>query len=204
MITLSQPAAPHCLGEFANMAPQPDFGIFAFQDCKDEIRARLVINQHYQCAYCERPIEDEAGAFHIDHVKSQHDAPHLRFVITNLVASCETTDTCGHNHGSLSVPDELHPYSAPDLHLAFKCDSLGELTSSSLSAAAQQFAFVQLNLNHPGLKAQRKIVIAKLQQYTLAAGTNARRKLKHLSTRSTGFISLHFQELGRFGFALPA
>lgn len=204
MISLATPTAPHCLAGFAIMAPQPDFGIFAFQDCKDKIRALLVENQHHQCAYCERPIEDEPGSFHLDHVKSQHDAPARRFDITNLVASCETTTTCGHHHGSNSVPDELHPYLAADLHLAFECSSLGELTSTTLSANAQHFAFNDLNLNAPGLKTQRQTVIAKLQQYTLATGTNARRRLKELSTRRTGFISLHSQLLGRFGYALPS
>ena len=204
MISLATPTAPHCLADFAIMEPPPDFGIPAFQDCKDQIRALLVENQHYQCAYCERPIEDEPGSFHLDHVKSQHEAPARRFDITNLVASCETATTCGHNHGSNSVPDELHPYLVADLHLAFKCSSLGELTSTTLSANAHHFAFNDLNLNAPGLKTQRQNVISKLRQYTLAAGTNARKKLKHLPTRGTGFMSLYTQILGPFGYTLPA
>jgi uncharacterized protein (TIGR02646 family) len=192
------------LAAFSIMEPQPDFGIFAFQDCKDEIRDRLVKNQHHQCAYCERPIEDEVGSFHLDHVKSQHEAPTRRFDITNLVASCETASTCGRKHDSNSVPDELHPYLAADLHLAFHCSSLGELSSSTLSAMARQFAFEDLNLNDPGLKSQRAKIMATLMQYTIAAGTNARKKLKDLPTRGTGFMSLYAQLLGRFGYAIPA
>lgn len=185
------------------MEPPPDFGILAFQDCKKQIRALLVVNQHYQCAYCEKPIEDESDSFHLDHVRSQHDDPSRRFDISNLVASCETTSTCGHKHGALSVPDELHPYLAPNLHLTFHCSSLGELSNLTLSALTAQFAFQDLNLNDPGLKSQRATVMNKLMQYTVSAGTNARRKLKDLSTRRTGFISLHFQLLGRFGYTLP-
>lgn len=203
MISLRTPTAPHSLAAFAAMVPQPDFGIPAFHRCKHEIRALLVTNQHHQCAYCERPIEDEPGSFHLDHVKSQLHAPARRFDITNLVASCETKSTCGIHHESDSVPDDLHPYIAQDLHLAFYCSSLGELSSDVLPESAREFAFKKLNLNTPGLKTQRTIVITRLRQYTIALGTNAKKRLKKLSTRKTGFISLHFQELSRFGYTLP-
>lgn len=203
MISFTPPAAPHCLADFAIMDPAPDFGALAFQDCKNQIRARLVLNQHYQCAYCERPIEDVPHSFHLDHVESQHHAPHRRFDITNLAASCETDSTCGHKHGSNSVPAELNPYLALDLHLAFHCDSEGELSSVTLSGAARQFTFENLNLNDPGLKSHRARVMVLLMQYTLAAGTNARRRLKDLSTRKTGFISLYVQLLARFGYTTP-
>lgn len=204
MITLATPAAPPCLAAFAAMDPPPDFGIPAFVECKGQVREKLLANQHYQCAYCERPIEDRPGDCHLDHVHPQSKLDSGRFVISNLVASCETDTTCGKQHADERVPDELNPYLSGNLHLAFDCSSEGELFAVSLSEPVAQFANAHLGLNDPGLKTVRSIVIAKLMLYIIGTGTNPRKRLKTLSTRSTGFLSLHFKLLGRFGFSLPS
>jgi len=129
--------------------------------------------------------------------------PKRRFDITNLVAACQKDHTCGHSHKDNPVPDELNPYLASNLHAAFECDSGGELIAVGLSESAATYAFARLNLNDPGLQSERSRVIAKLRQYTIALGVGARKKIKSLSTSNTGFISLHIQELGRFGFKAP-
>jgi hypothetical protein len=80
---------------------------------------------------------------------------------------------------------------------------MGELYSNSLSETAWEFAEVRLNLNAPGLKSARAAVISRLRQQTMALGTNAKRRISALSTQGVGFISLHAQELGRFGYSVP-
>jgi hypothetical protein len=204
MISLTPPAARPCLEEFARKTPPPSFDVIAFQSCKELTRKDLLENQRYQCAFCESPIEDDGQSTHLDHLITQDADPNRRFDITNLVACCQNASTCGHKHGSRSVPDELNPYIARNLHATLPCDSMGELYPDSLSESAWQFAEVSLNLNAPGLKSARAAVIAALRQRTTALGTNARRRIANLSTDGVGFISLHAQELGRFGYSCPS
>jgi hypothetical protein len=83
------------------------------------------------------------------------------------------------------------------------CDSRGELYTDNLPEHVWKFAELRLNLNAPGLKSHRANIIRMLRQQTIASGTGARRRLALLSTNGIGFISLHAQELGRFGFTIP-
>lgn len=203
MISLPVPSAPPCLAPFAADPLAIEFDALPFQACKRQVQRRLADNQHGQCAFCEAPINQGNAPFHLDHLSTQSHAPLRRFDITNLVASCNKEDTCGHKHGSHDVPNDLNPYLAKQLHLAMPCDSMGELYNASLSPAAWNFAQTQLNLNAPGLKSVRATVISHLQKRTIALGTNARRRLANLSTQGVGFISLHAQILGHFGFSVP-
>lgn len=213
MISLATVSPPGCLATFPTRSPLPEFKADDFQSCKRQIRALLIENQYHQCAYCEVPIVRKPGSFHLDHVESQSENIGRRFDITNLVAACLAPHTCGHGHGSASVPSELDPYRAPHLHRNFECHSDGELSAQGLSAAAESFALTPkdpnnpeeptLNLNDPGLVSQREQVVKRLMQYTSALGTNARRNLKNLTTEGVGFRSLHCQYLGKFGFPEP-
>ena len=209
MISFPTPTPPSCLLAFSLQNPTPSFHgnkSLPFQDCKVETRAQLLANQHYQCAYCETPLSDHGESTHLDHMEPQGDCggnPSRRFDITNLVAACQTAHTCGHKHGNNTIPDELNPYLASDLHTAFECNSAGELTAVALPESTASVAMTQLNLNDPGLQSERSTIIAKLRQYTIALGVGARKKIKSLATTDTGFISLHIQELGKFGFKAP-
>ena len=203
MISLATANPPGCLSSFAATVPLAAFNDCAFIECKRQVRSLLLLNQHHQCAYCESPITDEGCSSHLDHIESQNDKETRRFDITNLVAACQSNETCGHGHGSDSVPDELNPYVAACLHKAFHCDSNGELSAINLSASAETFAMQKLNLNAPGFKSQRALLISKLMQHTISLGTNARQRIKNLSTSNVGFRSLHYQILGKHGFPSP-
>ncbi len=210
MISIKIVNPPRCLAGFASRSPLPRFDAPAFQSCKNQIRTQLLLNQLHQCAYCERPIEDCGDSSHLDHIESQYDNQARRFDITNLVAACQTSHTCGHAHGRHSVPAELDPYRSPGLHSKLSCHSSGELEACGLSAAAEEFALgakgseaPTLNLNDPGLISRRELIIVQLMQQTVALGTNAKRKLRSLSTHGVGFQSLHYQYLARFGFPTP-
>ena len=203
MISLSPVPARPCLADFARLSPPPAFDGLAFQSCKGATRKDLLENQAHQCAYCEKPLKNDGNSTHLDHLVSQDAAPSRRFDITNLVACCQPPETCGHNHGSHSIPDDINPYLVSNLHTAMYCQSDGELYPESLTSDAWEFANLRLNLNAPGLKTLRAEIIRKLRQETIALGTNARRRVASLSKPSVGFISLHAQELGRFGFKVP-
>ena len=203
MISLSPVSARQCLGEFARATPPPLFDGLAFQSCKCLTRTDLLENQNYQCAFCESPLEDNGQSTHLDHLITQDANSLRRFDIRNLVACCQNDSTCGHKHDRYSVPDELNPYIANNLHLVISCDSGGELYSDSLPDTVWEFAEVRLNLNALGLKSARAAVISSLMQRTNQQGTNARRRISSLSTQGVGFISLHYQILGKFGFPEP-
>lgn len=202
MISLCPVSARSCLEDFARETPTPLFGGLAFQTCKGLTRKDLLANQRHQCAFCESPLEDNGQSTHLDHLITQDADPNRRFDILNLVARCQNPLTCGHKHGSYSVPDEINPYIARNLHLVLICDSRGELYSESLPDAAWEFSMIRLNLNAPGLKSAREAVILRLRQQTIALGAKVRGRISKLST-NVGFISLHAQELGRFGYSIP-
>jgi uncharacterized protein (TIGR02646 family) len=207
MISLSTPAPRDCLTAFSRQSPPPEFDCLAFQTCKQKTRKDLLGNQQHQCAFCESPIKDDGNSTHLDHLMPQDLDASRRFDIHNLVACCQDNKTCGHKHKSHPVPDELNPYLARNLHRSMLCHSTGELYNATdahaLSAQAWKFAQVHLNLNSPELQMTRKVVMSQIQKQTIALGTNARKRIKNLSTKDVGFLSLHQQLLGRFGFTLP-
>lgn len=207
MISISPPSPRDCLVAFSRQSPPPEFDCLAFQTCKQKTRRDLLANQHHQCAFCESPIKDDGDSTHLDHLMPQDLDASRRFDVHNLVASCQDTRTCGHKHKNHPVPDELNPYLAKNLHRAMPCHSTGELYNATdadaLSPQAWAFAQVHLNLNAPELQMIRRVVIAQIYKQTIALGSNARKRIKNLSTKEIGFISIHHQLLGRFGFTLP-
>lgn len=204
MISFNTIPEPQCLADLAVAQPLPKFGDPGTHDClKRVLRPALLANQSYQCAYCEAPIKDDGDSCHLAHIISQNDDPNRRFDVTNLMAACQCKDSCGHGHGEASVPEELNPYLAPNLHRRFHCDGLGKLTATGLSPSSESFAFGPVNLNAPGLKTQRETMISNLMSLTISLGTKAKQKIRTLSTRERGFISLHYQILGEYGFPEP-
>lgn len=206
MISLTTCTAPACLDKYSKLDPIPAFDALAFQTCKKSTRTILLENQHYQCGYCETPLVNNGESTHIDHIEPQGDNggnPKRRFDITNLIASCQVKGCCGDQRKQNPLPDTLNPYIAANLDEAFHCSSSGELSNSNLASEAFKYAEQNLNLNCLALKTQRATVIFKLRQHTIALGANARKKIKNLSTKDTGFISLHYQVLGKHGFPKP-
>lgn len=204
MISFRPIGSPQCLSDLAAADPMPEFDAPGAHDClKRLVRRDLLVNQAYQCAYCESPIENDGTSCHLAHIASQKDAPNRRFDISNLMAACQAQDRCGHGHGEASVPDELNPYLAQKLHERFHCAGDGKLTARGLSEDAENFALGPMNLNAPGLKTYRAGIIMRLMNHTIALGTNNRRKIRNLSTLDRGLRSLHYQILGRHGFPEP-
>jgi len=204
MISFQPIPAPQCLNDLAAVTPMPGFDAPGAHDClKRVLRPALLSNQGHQCAYCESPIVDNGDSCHLAHIASQTNDSKRRFDVTNLMAACQCGYTCGHGHGKLSVPDELNPYSAQKLHQRFHCAGDGKLSACNLSPDAEAFAFGLVNLNAPGLKTHRRGIILGLMTQTNSLGTNARKRLRNLSTSDRGFRSLHYQELGKFGFPEP-
>jgi hypothetical protein len=133
---------------------------------------------------------------------SQRKHPEKQFEITNLLASCQTAETCDQRKKSHDLPAALDPYQTPNLQDIIVCDSLGTLDFSGLPPAAARFAETHLNLNSPALKSQRAGIIAGIQSMTVALGTNARKRLRSLPPPTVGFRSLYYQQLKHLGQTL--
>lgn len=65
-------------------------------ECRQEVRLELVVTQDEYCAYCERRCDVGNPAWHVDHFRPQSRFPNLTMSWDNLVASCGSSNHCGH------------------------------------------------------------------------------------------------------------
>jgi hypothetical protein len=66
MISFQPIPAPQCLSDLAAADPVPGFDAPGAHDClKRVLRPALLLNQGYQCAYCESPIENDGDSCHL-------------------------------------------------------------------------------------------------------------------------------------------
>ena len=77
----------------------------------DEYRAvkgSLICQQDNLCGYCEIVIQMTDS--HIEHLKDKHNYPLDKFNYNNFIASCQHTDSCGHNKGTGYFPKFVSPF----------------------------------------------------------------------------------------------
>jgi uncharacterized protein (TIGR02646 family) len=67
------------------------------------IRQQALEEQFYLCAYCCQRIKD-ITACHNEHIEAQSLNPQRTLDFTNIVASCNTKNQCGHAHKSQFLP----------------------------------------------------------------------------------------------------
>lgn len=66
------------------------------------IRASCISEQYGLCAYCCQSITiDDA---HNEHLEAQDHAPNRTLDFSNIVASCQRPDQCGHGRGTVPLP----------------------------------------------------------------------------------------------------
>lgn len=89
--------APEFLEKFKEKNPTADYDSDSFKPLVKPLRDYLVREQRGLCAYCCSRISSEAS--HNEHIEPRHgknDAVSRRSLeYTNIVASCNTADTCG-------------------------------------------------------------------------------------------------------------
>jgi uncharacterized protein (TIGR02646 family) len=68
---------------------------------RQSIRTSCITEQYGLCAYCCQAISvDDA---HNEHIEAQKRAPNRTLEFTNIVASCQRTNQCGHYRGTRSL-----------------------------------------------------------------------------------------------------
>ena len=67
-----------------------------------EIRIACIAEQFGLCAYCCQSIGVDAA--HNEHVEAQDTAPNRTLDCSNIVASCQTPNQCGHGRGTQFLP----------------------------------------------------------------------------------------------------
>lgn len=114
MIELTHnPITPKALADFVAAYPLagPDeFDSDVFHPVKRIVKASLHQDQGGLCAYCETPLEPNAGQ--IDHIKPKRggDAhPHLTFSYTNYAHGCIRSNGCGQRKADRLLPIEPAP-----------------------------------------------------------------------------------------------
>ena len=73
-----------------------------------KLRHSLISEQKHQCCYCEVVLKKEGDA-HVEHLKDQGHHPDERFNFSNLLASCQYRDSCGHKKGNGFFKEMVSP-----------------------------------------------------------------------------------------------
>ena len=100
-----------------------------------EIRITCIAEQFGLCAYCCQSIGVDAA--HNEHVDAQDTAPNRTLDCSNIVASCQTPNQCGHGRGTQFLP--LTPLMAEcetelKFYLSGRVEGLTERAKTSISA----------------------------------------------------------------------
>jgi len=100
-----------------------------------EIRIACIAEQFGLCAYCCQSIGVDAA--HNEHVDAQDTAPNRTLDCSNIVASCQTPNQCGHGRGTQFLP--LTPLMAEcetelKFYLSGRVEGLTERAKTSISA----------------------------------------------------------------------
>jgi uncharacterized protein (TIGR02646 family) len=134
-----------------------------------EQRKLLIENQSNVCAWCETHIILDAS--HSDHIRSRSRFPLLTFCISNLVAACLCSETCGHGRqGKGDLPAWVHPYETENLEHHFGFEPDGAIRpvlkdDDPRNPEADHAINCQLNLNQPTLKERRETQMTMINSY---------------------------------------
>lgn len=158
-----------------------------FTPVKDKIRAQLLTEQGYLCAYCMSRID--IGKMKIEHWHPQHGHEtyaHEQLTYTNLLGVCmgNEGDAPINQHCDTRKGDQLLSYNPanPEHHIEEKLRYLGDGTLKSMEKDFNtQINRQVLNLNWTRLKQNRKAIIDAVQQGLAAKpGTRSKAEIQKL------------------------
>jgi len=123
------------------------------------IRTSCISEQHGLCAYCCQRITVESA--HNEHLEAQDRAPSRTLDFSNIVASCQNPNQCGHGRGTQALP--LTPL-MDECETELKFYLTGRVTGQTERA---RLAIEALNLGHTdqsnrGLIGRRKAMVDAL------------------------------------------
>ena len=125
---------------------------------KRELKEQLITEQLGMCCYCELMLNDS----HIEHLKPQSIYQQEMFVYGNLLASCNSNDSCGHKKGKWYEPEMVSPlHKDCEQHFTYTLD--GRIIPSDKEDTRASETIEHLRLNCPKLKDRRRSIIKALE-----------------------------------------
>ncbi|MEI6332157.1 MAG: hypothetical protein WCP16_23190 [Pseudanabaena sp. ELA645] len=104
MRTINKGTEPPSLTDWKRANPNKQYRDLEVEpDIRQEIRDFALKEQFYICAYCCQRIENIHDC-HNEHLEAQSVNPKRTVDFTNIVASCNIQNQCGHAHKSQFLP----------------------------------------------------------------------------------------------------
>lgn len=157
MLYIQKGEEPQFLTDFKKKNPKKDYDSNEFAEYRPELRKELVKEQRRLCAYCCGRITEEKS--HNEHIEPRHPgkyASQKSLDYTNVVASCNNTETCGNKKANLYDEEKFISPLNVQCEEKFTYYADGRITGDD-------YTIDLLNLNAYELKNARKNVIRSLQ-----------------------------------------
>ncbi len=153
MRTISKGSEPSSLTAWKQQNPNGRYNQLT-EDIRRTVRQHALEEQLYLCAYCCQRIE-HIDACHNEHVEAQNLNPGRTLDFANIVASCNTSNQCGHAHKSQCLP--LTPLMTEcETELKFKISGRVEGLSDRATATIQVLNLGDHEKNNRALIEKRK------------------------------------------------
>jgi uncharacterized protein (TIGR02646 family) len=153
MRTISKSIEPPELTDWKRVNPHGRYNQLT-EDIRRTIRQNALKEQFYLCAYCCQKIKD-IDSCHNEHVEAQNLNQARTLDFTNIVASCNTPNQCGHAHKSQHLP--LTPLMTEcETELRFKISGRVEGLSARATTTIQVLNLGDHEKNNRALIEKRK------------------------------------------------
>ncbi|SKA43934.1 hypothetical protein [Photobacterium toruni] len=128
---------------------------------REAIRYQCTTEQFYICAYCGKAISGTNSDTMNEHVEARRIAPNRSLDLTNIVASCNTSNQCDDSHASQIIP--LTPLMAEcETELTYSLSGRVSGTTERANIAIQVLNLGDTERNNRSLVEQRKQYIFTL------------------------------------------
>ncbi len=157
MLYIQKGEEPQFLTDFKKKYPKKDYDSIEFAEHKPTLKSDLIKEQKGLCAYCCGRITEDKS--HNEHIEPRHPgkfASKRSLDYTNIVASCNNSETCGNKKGNSYDAEKFVSPLDRDCETKFTYYADGKI-------AGDEYTIDLLNLNAYELRNARKSVIRELQ-----------------------------------------
>lgn len=155
--------SPNYFDNWKRNNPTANWNNFSGTNKHHQLRGDLISEQEQMCCYCEIKIENNGQSSHIEHLKDRNNFPPNTFNYDNLLASCQFTDSCGHQKGTNYFNGFVSPLDS-NCQNRFTYTRDGRIIPSDENDTDAQRTIDILGLNCRRLKDRRKGIIKTLEK----------------------------------------
>lgn len=138
------------------------WNVFSGTEAYHILRNTLISEQNQMCCYCELAITNNGNNCHVEHLKDRHNYPSETFNYSNLLASCQHNDSCGHKKGTNYFNNFVFPLQA-NCQSRFTYTRNGNIIPFDENDNDAQKTIEVLGLNCKRLVDRRKGIIKTLE-----------------------------------------